>query len=126
MSHSRNRSYSRLSSQAVTPFEGSRACRCNIEQGNCNTENGISGTTSRQAKVRDGGRATAGNPAEAAGNPMQLALAQLAPRGRPPGDGTQSADLHQVAGDLTCFDAIVAENGAVLGVPREPTTRRAR
>lgn len=31
--------------------------------------------------------------------------------------GRRLADLHAVGGDLTCFDAIVAENGAVLKFP---------
>ncbi len=31
--------------------------------------------------------------------------------------GRRLADLHRVAGDLTCFDVIVAENGAVLEFP---------
>jgi hypothetical protein len=31
--------------------------------------------------------------------------------------GRRLPDLHQVAGDLTCFDVIVAENGAVLEFP---------
>ena len=31
--------------------------------------------------------------------------------------GRRLADLHAVGGDLTCFDAIVAENGAVLEFP---------
>ena len=31
--------------------------------------------------------------------------------------GRQIADLHRVAGDLTCFDVIVGENGAVLDFP---------
>ena len=31
--------------------------------------------------------------------------------------GRRMADLQQVAGDLTCFDAVVAENGAVLEFP---------
>lgn len=31
--------------------------------------------------------------------------------------GRRLADLHQVAGDLTCFDVVVAENGAVLEFP---------
>jgi len=31
--------------------------------------------------------------------------------------GRRSPDLHHVAGDLTCFDVIVAENGAVLEFP---------
>ena len=31
--------------------------------------------------------------------------------------GRRVPDLHQVAGDLTCFDVIVAENGAVLEFP---------
>lgn len=35
--------------------------------------------------------------------------------------GRRLPDLHHVAGDLTCFDVIVAENGAVLEFP---TSRR--
>ena len=31
--------------------------------------------------------------------------------------GRRLPDLHQVAGDLTCFDTVVAENGAVLEFP---------
>ncbi|MGE5246087.1 MAG: HAD hydrolase family protein [Betaproteobacteria bacterium] len=31
--------------------------------------------------------------------------------------GRRLADLHAVAGDVTCFDAVVAENGAVLEYP---------
>lgn len=31
--------------------------------------------------------------------------------------GRRLADLHSVAGDLTCFDAVVGENGAVLEFP---------
>ena len=31
--------------------------------------------------------------------------------------GRRLPDLHAVAGDLTCFDVIVAENGAVLEFP---------
>ncbi len=31
--------------------------------------------------------------------------------------GRQLADLHRIAGDLTCFDVIVGENGAVLEFP---------
>ena len=31
--------------------------------------------------------------------------------------GRRLADLHQVAGDLTCFDVVVGENGAVLEFP---------
>lgn len=31
--------------------------------------------------------------------------------------GRRLPDLHKGAGDLTCFDAIVAENGAVLEFP---------
>jgi hydroxymethylpyrimidine pyrophosphatase-like HAD family hydrolase len=31
--------------------------------------------------------------------------------------GRRIADLRRVAGDLTCFDVIVAENGAVLEFP---------
>lgn len=31
--------------------------------------------------------------------------------------GRRLPDLHQVAGDLTCFDVIIAENGAVLEFP---------
>src|SRR5438552_7079308 len=31
--------------------------------------------------------------------------------------GRQVADLRRVAGDLTCFDVVVAENGAVLEFP---------
>jgi hydroxymethylpyrimidine pyrophosphatase-like HAD family hydrolase len=31
--------------------------------------------------------------------------------------GRQLADLHRVAGDLTCFDAVVGENGGVLEFP---------
>jgi hydroxymethylpyrimidine pyrophosphatase-like HAD family hydrolase len=31
--------------------------------------------------------------------------------------GRRLPELHQVAGDLTCFDAVVAENGAVLAFP---------
>jgi len=37
--------------------------------------------------------------------------------------GRRLSDLQEAAGDVTCFDAIVAENGAVLHVPaREQTT----
>ena len=31
--------------------------------------------------------------------------------------GRRLADLHRVAGDLACFDVVVAENGAVLEFP---------
>src|ERR1041385_4060931 len=31
--------------------------------------------------------------------------------------GRRLEDLHQLAGDLTCFDAVIAENGAVLDFP---------
>ena len=31
--------------------------------------------------------------------------------------GRQLADLQRVAGDLTCFDVVVAENGAILDFP---------
>src|SRR6059036_2810881 len=31
--------------------------------------------------------------------------------------GRQVSDLRRVAGDLTCFDVVVAENGAVLEFP---------
>src|ERR1700681_1875291 len=32
--------------------------------------------------------------------------------------GRRLADLRRVAGDLTCFDVVVGENGAVLEFPR--------
>lgn len=48
---------------------------------------------------------------DAIGHVRQLGIAVLLVTGR------RLADLRQVAGDLTCFDVIVAENGAVLEFP---------
>ncbi len=63
----------------------------------------------------DGTIATEGffNPAvrEAIGSVRQRGIAVILVTGR------RLADLRQVAGDLGCFDAIVAENGAVLEFP---------
>ena len=40
--------------------------------------------------------------------------------------GRRLADLHAVGGDLTCFDAIVGENGAVLKFPHTQPNRARR
>ena len=48
---------------------------------------------------------------QAIGEARQSGIAVLLVTGR------RLADLHQVAGDLTCFDVVVAENGAVLEFP---------
>jgi hydroxymethylpyrimidine pyrophosphatase-like HAD family hydrolase len=48
---------------------------------------------------------------QAIGEARQIGIAVVLVTGR------RLPDLHQVAGDLTCFDVIVAENGAVLEFP---------
>ena len=40
--------------------------------------------------------------------------------------GRRLDDLKRVAGDLGCFDVVVAENGAVLDFPRSRPSRPAR
>lgn len=48
---------------------------------------------------------------QAIGEARQTGIAVLLATGR------RLSDLHEVAGDLTCFDVVVAENGAVLEFP---------